>query len=276
MAVMVLITLLILGLALGSFVNALVWRLHQNTKSKSKKSHLSIVNGRSICTHCKHQLAAIDLIPIVSWLFLGGKCRYCHKPIGWQYPLVEALTAVLFVLSYIYWPTSFNGQGIALFVFWLAFVTGFMALAVYDLKWFILPDKITYKLLVLGVAQAIVILGFQPNFKQLTTITLSLLIGGGIFWALFQVSNGKWIGGGDVKLGFLLGLVLADGSLMVLTIFMASVLGTLVSVPLLVTGKATRTSRIPFGPFLIVATIIAKLFGASLIHWYRHKLLLSA
>src|SRR3989344_6490262 len=125
---MIVAILIVLGLAFGSFVNALVWRLHeQEERAKSKEqrrkkgkakntaklsSHtsvlsskdLSILKGRSMCPSCKHGLAAKDLVPVLSWLTLRGKCRYCHKPISIQYPLVELITATLFVISYLLWP----------------------------------------------------------------------------------------------------------------------------------------------------------------------------
>src|SRR5690606_15326595 len=104
---MVIIVLALLGLIFGSFVNALVYRLHeqsaqgkkQRTKGKVKNKQLSISKGRSICVHCKHELAWYDLIPVLSWLLLRGKCRYCHKPISRQYPVVELVTAAIFALS---------------------------------------------------------------------------------------------------------------------------------------------------------------------------------
>lgn len=224
--------------------------------------------------HCGHELAVMDLIPVFSWLVLGGKCRYCHKHISAQYPLVELSTSALFIISYIYWPLVFNAKGITLFVFWLIFLVAFVALAIYDLRWFILPDKIIFPMIVLGVIQAVYLLATGPFSREIWGLVTSVLIGGGIFWAIFQISNGKWIGGGDVKLGFLLGLVLADGSLMAFTIFLASVLGSLVSIPLIISGKATKKTHIPFGPFLIIATVIAQLFGSSFIHWYRHQFLI--
>ncbi|MEX2014368.1 MAG: prepilin peptidase, partial [Candidatus Saccharimonadales bacterium] len=104
---MTLVALVLFGLSLGSFINALVWRLWQqeNKKQKTKNDRrYSILKGRSICPHCKHILQAKDLIPVLSWVLLRGKCRYCNKPISAQYPLVEAGTAALFILSYVFWP----------------------------------------------------------------------------------------------------------------------------------------------------------------------------
>ena len=307
---MVVIILVVLGLVFGSFVNALVWRLHeqgveQRAEGRGKKEHrgksreqskltsseLSIVKGHSICPHCHHKLMPSDLVPVLSWLWLGGKCRYCHKPISAQYPLVELFTAALFVFSYFFWPGGVAGhQPLAsclpssisslcshptvLFGFWLVFLTGFIALAVYDIKWFLLPDKIVYSLIGLALVQSVLtIFVFNGGLHMAEQIALSFVIGGGLFYLLFQVSSGKWIGGGDVKLGMLLGLVLASPSLSLLMIFTASVLGTLVTLPLLVARKITKNTHIPFGPFLIVGTIIARLFGAAIISWYTSKIL---
>src|SRR5690242_7308270 len=119
MVVLTVIGLVVLGLCLGSFVNALVWRLHEQEELKIAKPkgwrkrlrELSIMRGRSMCPHCRYQLAVVDLVPVVSWLSLRGKCRYCSKPIGWQYPVVEAGVAVLFALSYVWWPLALHGYG---------------------------------------------------------------------------------------------------------------------------------------------------------------------
>src|SRR4051812_47403609 len=112
---MLIFIILALGLCAGSFVNALVWRIHEQTKStklKAKdKKNLSIINGRSICPACKHNLAWYDLIPVVSWLVLRGKCRHCAKPISTQYPLVELICGLVFAVSYIFWPVSLDSGG---------------------------------------------------------------------------------------------------------------------------------------------------------------------
>src|SRR5579864_137748 len=120
MMLMIYVVLVVLGLSLGSFVNALVWRLHEQEsvtkRRKSKKVDLSILHGRSICPNCHHELAVRDLVPVLSWLSLKGTCRYCGKPISWQYPIVEAATASLFILSYVYWPADLHGQALFSFI----------------------------------------------------------------------------------------------------------------------------------------------------------------
>lgn len=282
--VMVYIFLAVVGLALGSFVNALVWRLHQQLGARSQEpgaggrkaesNRLSILYGRSICTNCGHKLAAKDLIPIFSWLALRGKCRSCKKPISPQYPLVELITAALFVISYIFWPAfqgpSLETMDIAGFIVWLILLVGLISLAVYDLRWMLLPNRIIFPLLGLAAASVFLEAVLTTNHQPLITGFFGAAVGGGLFYLLFQLSGGKWIGGGDVKLGFLLGLVLGDARPAFLMLFLASALGALVSIPMLVSGGAKRSTRIPFGPFLIAAVIIVKLFGQGIIDWYMN------
>lgn len=277
MVLMIIAILLVVGLCLGSFVNALVWRLHEQTEQQDKKSpdkkylkQLSVVRGASMCPHCHHRLAARDLVPVLSWLALQGKCRYCGKPISAQYPLVELATAVLFAASYIWWPLAFTHGQTAVFVLWLALLTGLIALAVYDLRWFLLPDRLVYPLAAVAIVQAAIGIGnaAEPAHALLYEL-LAVLIGGGIFYLLFQVSKGKWIGGGDVKLGALLGIIVGSPARAVLFIFLGSVLGTLCSLPLIASGRLKRSSLIPFGPFLIAGAIVTVLFGGDILHWYR-------
>lgn len=222
-----------------------------------------------MCMHCKHTLSTIDLIPVISWMMLKGKCRYCGHSIP-DTPVSEILTPSLFVISYMYWPLPYNGEGKFLFVFWLMYLTGLIALALYDIRWYILPNRIVFPLMYLaGIQIFSQLLFFNMTLEKLLQIGGSILIAGGIFWLLFQVSNGKWIGGGDVKLGLLLGALLADPLLSLLYIFVASLLGTLASLPLLINGKIKRSSHLPFGPFLIMSTIIVYIFGYSIIDWYK-------
>lgn len=276
---MIYIVLAVLGMSLGSFVNALVWRLHEQSaghkaKSSGKNVALSVTRGRSMCVHCHHQLAAGDLVPILSWLWLRGKCRYCRKAISWQYPVVEALTAALFIFSYSYWPYGFEADGMVRFVVWLVILTGCMALVVYDLRWMLLPNRIVYPLLALAALQSLVLMvvSDQGAVHLAWEAIWGLVCGGGVFYVLFQISKSKWIGGGDVKLGFLLGLIAGGPVKSLLLLFIASSLGTLMVLPLLLSGRLSKGSRIPFGPLLIIAAIILYLFGDRLIYWYTQSI----
>jgi prepilin signal peptidase PulO-like enzyme (type II secretory pathway) len=255
---MIVLMLAALGLILGSFVNAFVWRLHE------RKNWL---NDRSECTHCHHKLAVLDLIPVLSWVLLRGKCRYCHEKIE-DTPLTELALPVLFVVSYLYWPTTFEGRGLIEFMFWLAFLVGFLALTLYDLRWFLLPNKIVFPLIGLAIVQVVVVTINQDNLHIALSAATGALAIAGTFYLIFQLSGGTWIGGGDVKLGVVLGL-LAGGVLEAsMVLFFASVAGLLASLPLIIKGKAKRKMQIPFGPFLMVGLFVVVLFGAGIIDWY--------
>lgn len=277
---MVILFLILLGLCLGSFVNALVWRLREQsqTKSRAKKQELSILKGRSVCPHCKHKLTLKDLVPVLSWLSLSGKCRYCKKPISKQYPAVEIVTAALLIVSYLAWPYTlfgWSGAEITIFGLWVLILTGLVALAVYDIKWFELPDKIVFPITVLGLIMVGLIASTYGDILIARDALIGVLLIFGIFCGLSIVSKGTWIGDGDVKLGILLGLL--AGSLIngLLLLFVASVLGTLYSVVLGATGKQkfNRKMRIPFGPFLIAAAVVTVLFGIDITSWYSDFIL---
>ena len=274
---MLFIVLALLGLCFGSFTNALVWRIHEQEEkkklTKKQQRELSIVHGRSMCVHCKHSLAWYDLLPVLSWLSLKGKCRYCGKPIE-DSPLVELLTAGLFVWSYVAWPYGWETLGTTLFCFWLVFLVGFMALAVYDLRWMLLPNRIVYLLIALSVLQVFVKLGLSDDKGLvLSQAFWGLLVIGGLFYGLFQLSKGKWIGGGDVKLSFMIGLLVGGPLNSILAIFVASFLGSLVSLPMIAKKSLKPTSHIPFGPFLLIATAVVYLYGARVADWYTSTLL---
>jgi prepilin signal peptidase PulO-like enzyme (type II secretory pathway) len=272
--VLAIIILAWFGLAFGSFVNALVWRVHEQSKKRKNKSvNLSILNGRSVCTHCKHILAWHDLIPVFSWLFLRGKCRYCKKPISWQYPLVELAGALVFVFSYVFWPVDLHHAGDwVLFITWLATSVGLLALLVYDVRWMLLPNRIIYPTFAIAASgRLIYIVGFSHHkWHDLLMWAASVAVASGIFWIIFVVSNGKWIGFGDVRLGLITGTVLASPSKSFLMIFLGSILGTLFIIPALITGNKTVNSKLPYGPFLIAGCVVALLFGGHILDWYTH------
>lgn len=276
---MIIVVLILLGLCFGSFVNALVWRLHEQAKPKKKRAasdaELSISKGRSMCPHCKHTLSALDLLPVVSWLALGGKCRYCRKPIGWQYPLVESLTALLFVLSYLVWPWGWSAAGYVMLGAWLVGLVLFMALIVYDIRWMLLPNKLVFPLTGAAIVSCAAFIAADPHpLHAVIMAAISVAVAGGLFYVLFQVSGGRWIGGGDVKLGWALGLFVVRPGLAMLVLFGSCLIGTIYALPLLALGKLKRTAHVPFGPFLICATVVAMLFGQRIIDWYAYSVLL--
>lgn len=274
---MIILVLVLLGLCFGSFTNALVWRLHEQSRPKSRRPkhiNLSILRGRSACPNCQHQLAATDLVPVLSWLALRGKCRYCHKPISTQYPLVELLMVLLFVLSYLLWPYGWAVLGVARFVAWLVILVLFVALAIYDLRWMLLPNKLVWPLVGLTALQVVVLTIHQADIAVLVGYLWGVVFLAGLFGAMYWLSRGAWIGFGDVKMAVGLGLLVGGPLSAILLLFISSVVGLLFSVPLMARGKDSLKLKIPYGPFLIIATIIVYLVGASLTSWYKRQFLL--
>ena len=263
------IILALLGLTFGSFVNAAVWRIRQ-------KRALSLLDDRSECTHCGHKLAWFDLIPVVSWAMLRGRCRYCGKRIE-DTPLPEIGVTLYFVGSFILWPGNLGmALGITDFVFWLVYGVLLAILFVYDVRYMLLPNKLTYTLIVLAAVNLIIHIIAMPAdaVSLIVNAALGVVSIGGIYLALYVVSRGRWVGFGDVKLGVFLGLALMNWKLGLLTFLLANLLGCLVILPGLLTRKLTRTSRVPFGPFLIVAFVIAMLVGRPIVTWYLTALML--
>jgi len=252
---MITILILIAGLVFGSFVNAFVWRL------KKKKNWVS---ERSICTHCKHKLAPKDLVPVISWLMLRGRCRYCAKPIN-DSPLTEVLVALVFVVSYAFWPYVFDGEGWTRLIIWLIAVVLLAAMFLYDLKWMVLPDKLTYSLLGLAVIQTLAVFFIRDfNYETLRLGLLSMVVGGVLFHLLYLGSKGKYIGGGDVKLGYAYGLLLLDPILPWLVLTVASVAGSFIAAYLLLTKRAKMGTKLPFGPMLIGGVVVVMIWGPRL------------
>ncbi len=277
--------LFVLGLIFGSFVNAWVWRLRQQLdddgepKKLSKKqcTELSITRGRSMCPQCKHGLSTKDLIPVFSWLWLKGKCRYCKEPISRQYPLVELLTGVLFTASYALWPVTIAGTEWIVFIGWLVALVPLTTMAIYDAKWYILPSKLIY----IGISTyggslllyAIVVnnwnIFWQALFASLTYCALFLSIFTLSIVAKKQGWSDKdWLGFGDVRLALLLGLLAGTVLNVFVALFLASIIGLFITLPSLLSKKASLTTQIPFGPFLILGATLALFFGSSLVEWY--------
>lgn len=268
----VVVALIVLGLCLGSFVNALVWRVHEQEKlkhnghtSQRNLRMLSITKGRSMCPYCHHSLSARDLVPVISWLLLRGKCRYCGHKIDKDTPIPEVGMVLLFLLSYAFWPLGMSGFGLIYFSAWLLIVVGFIALAIYDLRWYLLPDRIIFPLIALAASLDLVhILLFNGGAQSLLAAIYGVLIASGVFFVLYQISNGSWIGGGDVKLGIVLGLLAGGPMNSIILLFISSALGTAISLPLLLSGRLKRNAIVPYGPFLLAATIVVVLFGPNI------------
>lgn len=285
------IILIVAGLCMGSFAGASTWRLRAYQLKQQKndgekinqKEYDSIkklidkplLKDRSQCLNCSYILKWYDLIPLVSWISLRGRCRKCHKKIGFMEPLIEIGVVLFFVLSYMFWPYSLiNGFEIARFIIWLVSGVGFAILFTYDAKWFLLPNKLNLFIICLGaISAALYVLGSSDYAGAILGLLGSMLVLSGFYLVLYLISHGKWIGFGDVKLCLALALLLADWKLAFIALFMANFIGCLVVLPGIVTGKLKRNSHVPFGPLLIIGAVIAELAGSYMISLFTYGMM---
>ena len=178
-------------------------------------------------------------------------------------PLIEVGMAIFFAVSYLFWPVELAG-GIQLTIFglWLLAGVGLAIMFAYDSKWFLLPDSINFAVIGIGLVSAIVtIIGSTDKIGAILNVVGSIVILSGLYFILWLVSKGRWIGFGDIKLGLGLGLLLADWKLALIALFFANLMGCIIVIPLMVTGKLKRNARVPFGPLLIAGAVITKLVG---------------
>jgi leader peptidase (prepilin peptidase)/N-methyltransferase len=278
--------LVIVGLALGSFAGATVWRLRAfqlvqdkeegepydkaEFKKLAKLTSATITTDHSQCLYCGYKLKWYDLVPLVSWFSLGGKCRECRHPIGNMEPVIEASVAIFFVLSYAFWPYTLNtGLDIARLITWLVAGVGLAMLFAYDIKWSLLPDRVSFTVIGLGVLNLVLLILTTQDVAGLLFSTLgSVALLSGLYLLLYVISKGQWIGFGDVKLGLGLGLLLADWRLAFIALFAANLIGCLIVVPGMISGKLSRQTHVPFGPLLILGLLVAQFFGPHLVSLY--------
>lgn len=235
----------LLGLSVGSFLNVLADRLPHDE---------GVITGRSHCDYCKHTLSPLDLIPIFSFLWIKGRCRYCKKKLSWYYPLSEVFTGTLFVITYLVVGTA--SLPTLLFSFFI--VSSLLVIFFSDIKYGIIPDKIVYPAL-------FITLFFQSmsNFSVVSSYVFSATGAGLFFLALFLVTKGKGMGFGDVKLAVLMGLLLGFPGI-IYSLYIAFLTGASVSLILILWKQKTLKSTIPFGPFLVFSTLIVLLFPQAI------------
>jgi len=249
----------IFGLAVGSFLNCIIYRLEVAK---------SFLEGRSYCPYCKHILGWQDLIPIFSFLILRGKCRYCQKPISWQYPLVELATAILFILVINNQLLIINFQNLLSTFYFLLSICFLIIIFVYDLKHYIIPDKIIYFAILIAFLYNVLYSYFIPHTSYFILNTTSAAFGAAVFFlAIVLVSKGSWMGVGDVKLAFFMGLFLGFPKILV-ALFLSFLIGAAIGLGLVTVGKKTLKSEVPFAPFLVTGTFLAMFWGKELINWY--------
>lgn len=276
---MIYVLVAVYGLALGSFVNALAWRSYKKfqlsetkineNKRKAVLKKLSVTQGRSMCPHCEHVLGTKDLVPVVSWVMLRGKCRYCKKKIAVQYPIIEVVFAVLLVVSLIFWPLSLTGAvGIAAFLIWSQVLVCMVALSIIDKSHQILPTPLVYQFGATSLTLMALTAYLQDDINVAKDAFIGAAVLGVLFWAIYVLSHEKWVGGGDVRLLVGIGLLLGwQGGL--LAVVIASYIGTILLIILLLAGKYKRRMRIAFGPLLLAGSYIVLLWGRDMIEAYK-------
>lgn len=252
---LVLVLVAVFGLLIGSFLNVVAYRVPRGE---------SVVHPRSRCPGCGNEIAARDNIPILSWLILRGRCRNCGEPISWRYPAVELLTAVVFVAL-----TVAIGPAWELPAYLYLGAVG-VALAVIDIDTQKLPNVLTlpsYPVALVLLLIPTVADGAWDSYIRAIFGGLALCAFYFCLWFIYP----RGMGLGDVKLAGVLGMYLGwlGWSYVLVGGFLGFVLGTLVSIPLIMFRKAGRKTKIPFGPFMLAGTLLAILWGGQMWDWYK-------
>ena len=244
------ITIFLLGVSIGSFFNLIIDRLKRKEK----------ITGRSKCEKCHHALNFFDLFPVLSYVFLGGKCRYCKKRIGIQYLLIELSVGLLFLVCFL---TQFRDvenlavitfSQILIFVRNLIVVTTCVSIFVYDIRYMEIPDEIV-------IPSSIIVLLINIFLtRNYQVFLIGSVVGLFFFFSQFYLSKGKWIGGGDMRIGFLIGAIFGSLEYVFITIFLGYILGAIYSLPILFkkyVGKNKNVDNVvPLGPFLSVSILL--------------------
>ncbi len=244
----------VFGAIIGSFLNVCIYRMPRN---------LSIIMPSSRCTSCNNPIRPFDNIPILSYILLRGKCRYCKKYISLRYPLVEALNAFLYVI--VLWRFGLGWNS----VLYCILMSSLVVITFIDLDFQIIPDRITLVGIPVGLIAGSFLLpdpflrAAQLGYR---TSLSGFLVGGGLFYLIAVLSRGG-MGGGDIKMMAMVGALMGWKSVL-LTMFLGSLAGSVVGLFLMIFKGKGRKSKIPFGPFLALGTIITLFFGQEIFIWY--------
>lgn len=237
----------LLGLAVGSFLNVLIDRLPKGQ---------SVVWGRSHCDFCKKTLRWYELIPVLSFVVQRGRCRRCRKKISWQYPIVELVTGIGFAFLFFYFSDSLIRGFAYSFIF-----SSLLVMFVADLKYQIIPDS----MVVMGVI-GILLQGQAFDARQGLALWLSACAAAAFFMLLYVLTRGRGMGLGDVKLAFLLGLLLGYPGI-IIGLYAAFLTGAGAGVILMMAKRKTWKSRVAFGPFLIIGAVITLVWKTQILAW---------
>lgn len=263
----------ILGLMIGSFLNVVIYRLPEMMKrnwlqqcaelqgeAMQTLPEFNLFTPRSTCTHCGHKITAWENIPIISYLFLRGRCSQCRASISPRYPMVEAVTAI--ISGFVAWHFGYGFVTLAA----LIFVWSLIALAAIDLDTQLLPDDITLPLLWIGL-----LVNINHGFTDIQSAVIGAIAGylslWSIYWCFKLITGKEGMGYGDFKLLAAIGAWLG-WSMLPLVILSSSLVGALAGTGLILAAKLNKNIPIPFGPYLVGGALIALFWGEQLIHTY--------
>lgn len=249
--------ILITGIIIGSFLNVCIYRIPREE---------SIVFPSSHCTSCGTGLRSWDLVPVFSYLFNRGKCRYCGEKISPQYPIIEVLNGLLYLLLYLQFGLSVR------FITFAIITSILLIITIIDYKTLTIPNGLVLLILTISLAYQTYQSFNNQSLSLLLSPLLSMFLGGGILLFIAVVTKGA-MGGGDIKLMGALGLLLGI-KYTVLTLFLSFVVGGIISVILLISKIKKRGQAIPFGPFIALASFISMVWGRGILDWYFNTMFL--
>ncbi len=264
MTAIVMIFLAVLGASVGSFLSVIIYRL----KHKQKGT----LAGRSRCPHCKKPLSTYDLIPVLNYILLGGRCRYCHEPISLYYFFLEITTALIFLLMYLRFPFVMEGTALSDYsIDWISVLqyifttiegTFLIGIFYFDLQYMEIPNLLLYPLIAIGLLGSIIT-------KSADFPSILIAIAGAIvfFGGQRYLSKGKWLGEGDVYVAVAMA-VMFGWKLLIVSVSLSYIIGALLCIILLTTKALKVKSKIPFAPFLVFGTFATMLYGNEILAWY--------
>ena len=238
------IIIFIFGSVVGSFVNVLIYRLPKN-------ENIVVVNSH--CMSCGHKLGWYDLVPLFSWIFLRGRCRYCKEKISIQYPLVEAINGFGYVLIFLV-----CGLNLSSILYAICF-SMLVAISVIDWRTYEIPLGLNITILALGVIQCVL------DYRNWHIYLIGMVSVSGFLLLLFLLTGGRGIGGGDIKLMFAAGLLIGWQKI-ILALILGCIIGSIIHLILMKVSKKGR--MLAFGPYLSAGILLAILFGEQIIDWY--------
>lgn len=249
----------IMGTIFGSFYNVCIYRIPEKQ---------SVANPPSHCYNCQTRLKPLDLIPILSWLSLKGKCRYCEVKVSSRYAKVELITGILFALTYINFGFEFKT------IYYMILISLLIIITFIDIDHYIIPDEI----IILGSIIALIVnlTGYEVSF--IDGIKGAIFAGGGVLLVTLLIEyivKKEVMGGGDIKLYAMLGLFLGT-KIALLTVLLSIYVGGIYGVIFIINNKIRKkefNSMIPFGPFISIAALIAMFYGNSIIDFYINSFL---